>query len=79
MFAKRKRIKNPEAIEKARKPYCEYCGRSGVVHVHHWLRTKGAGGDDVPENLISLCVHCHTKAHHGRISKDKFREIINRR
>ena len=72
MIPKPKRIKNPRAIEAARKPYCEYCGCLGTVHVHH-IKTKGSGGHDIPENLISLCPLCHDKAHWGQISKEALR------
>ena len=71
MIPKPKRIKDKKAIEQARKPYCEYCGKWGPVHVHH-IRAIGFAqkGGDVPENLISLCVSCHDKTHWAKISKE---------
>ena len=78
MLQKRRRIKNKKTIEKARKKYCEYCGRAGRIEVHH-IKTRGSGGDDVPENLISLCCECHVKAHSGQIPKEKLKYIVERR
>jgi 5-methylcytosine-specific restriction endonuclease McrA len=71
---KPKRIVDRKAIEAARKPYCELCGRWGTVDVHH-IDSRGAGHGDEPENLISLCRVCHRKAHDGNISRDELREI----
>ena len=71
MFTKVKRINDPQAIEDARRPYCQYCGLSRTdiaYHVHH-IKTKKSGGDDILENLICLCPECHTKAHAGMIKK----------
>lgn len=75
MIPKPHRIVDKKAIEEARKPYCQVCGRWGVVHVHH-IKTRGSGGGDVPENLISLCYECHTKAHAGKLSKEFLKERI---
>ena len=73
MIPKVKRIKDPEAIKKARLIWCEYCGRNGAIHVHH-LKSRGSGGHDTPDNLISLCKDCHTAAHGGQISREQLRE-----
>ena len=80
MIPKPKRIKNEKAIAQARKEWCEVCGKPGVVHVHH-IRPIGFSqtGNDVRENLISLCVTCHDKAHRALISKEYLREIVGRR
>lgn len=40
---------------------CEACGRP-ASEVHH-VRTKGAGGDDDPANLLSLCREHHAEVH----------------
>ena len=74
MTPKPKRIRDPKAIEQARKEYCQYCGLGGQVHVHH-IKSRGAGGDDIPENLISLCPSCHDKAHRAKIKKEELRRI----
>lgn len=65
---KKKKGKAPK-----KKRYCEYCGKYGDTH-HHHIRSRGAGGGDTPENLITLCFVCHTKAHDGNISKDDLEE-----
>ena len=73
---KTKRIKDKKAIAQARKPYCEWCGahRDGgaVLEVHHIAPSRGMGmkSDDVPENLITLCVVCHGKAQRYEIKAD---------
>lgn len=61
---KRKRIINPAAIKAARKKFCQHCGKyqESGLHVHH-IKTKGSGGADVTENLVTLCFECHTKVH----------------
>ena len=71
---KPKRKKSKKNIEKSRKSSCEYCGRYGKVHVHH-IVSVGAGGNDEPGNLISLCVRCHTKTHNGEIKKAELQAI----
>lgn len=69
------RVRDPAAIAAARKGFCEYCGTdAGPFHVHH-LRSRGAGGDDVPGNLINLCAgpgrpNCHDHAHAGHIPRE---------
>lgn len=68
-FPKPTRVKDRRAIELARRDWCELCGRPGAVHVHH-IRSRGAGGDDVLENLISLCPECHDLVHRGRIPRE---------
>lgn len=79
MVSKPKRIKDPAAIRAVRKPYCEYCGRTfGPMQVHH-IKPRGAGGDDVRENLICLCPECHTRVHAGEIPRHRLREIVERR
>ena len=73
-----KRIVNRKAVEQARQSFCELCGRPGPVHVHH-IKSRGAGGGDVPENLISLCPECHAEVHAGLIPKAKLVRIAVRR
>lgn len=43
-------------------PVCEACRRSESSCPHH-LRSRGAGGDDDPVNLLALCTACHTGPH----------------
>ena len=47
--------------------HCEV-GASDGSHIRysaapHHIRTRGAGGDDRPENLLALCTDCHTEIH----------------
>jgi hypothetical protein len=42
-------------------PACEVCGAESQP-CHH-LRTRGAGGQDTPENLLALCVQHHRMIH----------------
>ena len=66
MLPKPKRIKNKNAL--ARRGYCQLCGRGGYTEIHH-IRSRGAGGDDVAENLIECCSRCHSMCHTAEISK----------
>lgn len=48
---------------------CEACRRLSSEAPHH-IRTRGAGGDDSPENLLGLCVVCHNLIH--KSGREKF-------
>jgi len=74
-FPKPKRIKaTGKAMEELRMEVfhrdqgrCQMCGRyasweSG--HLAH-IKSRGAGGDDVPENCRWLCFDCHIGVEHG--------------
>ena len=75
-YPKHIRIKDPKmaALVRQRDGQCLYglkfglgdCG--GILHAHH-IKCRGAGGDDVKENMISLCAKHHDQAHWGKISK----------
>jgi len=60
MLPKPHRITSKAAIGKARKDYCELCDRRGFVHVHH-IKSKGSGGNDEADNLVSLCPFAMTR------------------
>jgi len=65
MLIKRKRLKNLKNHEEAKKldKYrCVLCGTGYNIHIHH-IRSRGAGGGDEIENLITLCFNCHRKVH----------------
>lgn len=64
-FPKNKRISNNKLL-KDKKGKCEICGKSGQTEKHH-IKTKGASGSDIKENLIEVCRTCHTKIHTGEI------------
>ena len=79
MIPKPKRLCDRQAIENARMPHCELCGRTDLgLHVHHVI-TRGAGGGDHPRNLVCLCADCHMRVHAGRIPREKLWAIISRR
>jgi ATP-dependent DNA helicase RecQ len=44
---------------------CQECGAMEGLEVHH-VNPRGRLGDDVMDNLITLCVGCHGKRHGGR-------------
>ena len=64
------RVQNQAVIDACRRPTCEICGRPAGGEPHHII-TRGAGGPDIPENLIQLCRTCHTKAHTGELEKTR--------
>jgi 5-methylcytosine-specific restriction endonuclease McrA len=41
---------------------CPFCGRIHQLEVHH-LKFRGRSGDDVEQNLITLCAECHAREH----------------
>ena len=51
------------------------CGKTGQTEKHH-IKTKGSGGDDLPQNLIEVCRKCHRLIHDGKI---KLKEKTNGR
>ena len=75
---KPRRIRDPAAIAEARKPWCEYCGRWGLMEIHH-VKSRGSGGHDVAENLVNLCVGCHKRVHNGQIPRRNIECIVRRR
>jgi 5-methylcytosine-specific restriction endonuclease McrA len=72
------RVSDRKTVESIRSRRCEHCYRYGPTHVHH-VRSKGAGGPDIPENLIALCSRCHEKAHRGLIRKSVLFERVAKR
>lgn len=77
-FPKKKRAKSRSAIDAARKPYCEYSGKPEYCHVHH-IKPRSRGGDDIPENLISLAPEVHDAVHRGKIDRRVLILIVARR
>lgn len=41
---------------------CALCDSTQYLQVHHYIE-RGAGGYDIPQNLITLCSRCHGQAH----------------
>ena len=54
------RIVNKEILSQLRGSPCTICGHPGVAH---HVRSVGAGGDDVVENLMVLCQKHHVEVH----------------
>ncbi len=49
---------------------CQGCGTQGkVVNVHHIVMVS-AGGNDEPQNLLTLCDGCHQRIHPWLLAKD---------
>ena len=51
---------------------CRICGgksKDMVLEVHHVI-PRSAGGTDRPDNLITLCSHCHEGIHNGTVIPD---------
>jgi len=51
----------------------ECMGGEDIHHITH----MGAGGDDVPENLIKLCRKHHSEAHDNKLSRERLRAILS--
>jgi hypothetical protein len=49
--------------------------QGAALHAHH-IETRGSGGDDTLENIITLCPGAHDQAHRGKISKEELRKIL---
>jgi len=62
------RIKNDKLLKSYHKRVCCSCGHIGQVAGHH-IKSKGAGGDDIDENLLPLCQHCHILVHNLGLKK----------
>ena len=41
---------------------CQLCGSMQNLQVHH-LKFRSRSGDDVEQNLITLCAECHEHTH----------------
>lgn len=67
-----------KVLQSCRKPYCELCGSPAQGWPHH-IRTRGAGGKEIKNNLIQLCGQCHRKVHDGKIKRRELIEIVAKR
>jgi len=58
---KKRRIVDPVLLKLVGSLPCVACGydKSDAAHI----RSKGSGGDDVIDNLLSLCRNCHQVQH----------------
>ena len=51
---------------------CRICGgksKDKVLEIHHVIR-RSDGGTDRPDNLMTLCSHCHDGVHKGTVKPD---------
>ena len=46
-------------------PYCQLCGRSFNLHIHHIIYRSQMGTND-ERNLIRLCSDCHRRVHSNK-------------
>jgi len=72
MLRKPRRIFDPELLAEIRKAKCCIAGCCHQAEPAH-IKSRGAGGDDIPENLVPLCTWHHTGEQHV-IGWRKFRE-----
>lgn len=74
------RIVDETVLARARARDCEWpgCSSSYLVHAAH-IKSRGSGGDDVDENVVSLCAAHHAQHHSGQISSEQLREIVRQR
>jgi 5-methylcytosine-specific restriction endonuclease McrA len=45
---------------------CQSCGSMQNLEVHH-IRLRSRGGSDAEQNLITLCVTCHSECHRAQV------------
>lgn len=69
---KTKRIVNKPLLEQYHTFPCSVCHSHGTTVAHH-IKSRGAGGDDVEENLIPLC-----HVHHSEIHQIGRRSMLNK-
>lgn len=73
------RLEDSRAIARARKPYCEICGSTWGLEVHH-IFTRGTDGPDVHFNLVCLCWNCHHgNVTEGKLTRQKLLAYVSRR
>jgi 5-methylcytosine-specific restriction endonuclease McrA len=62
MLPKPKRIVNREVLDQVKRLRCAGCAKYPPSDPAH-IRSVGAGGDDVWDNLLPLCRECHNLQH----------------
>jgi hypothetical protein len=68
---KETRVKDPKLLARIRESRCIVCGLKQVDACH--IKTRGSGGHDVPDNLMSLC-----RRHHIEQGRWGFIKFIDR-
>lgn len=66
----KRNVQNQAVIDQCCRPTCEICSNPCGGEPHHII-SRGAGGADIPENLIQLCGHCHRAVHSGRLAEER--------
>jgi 5-methylcytosine-specific restriction endonuclease McrA len=58
-------------------PFCRLLSPdcAGPLDIHH-IVSRGAGGEDTLDNLITLCRYHHNQAHNGLVSRAKLYALI---
>jgi len=86
-YPKNKRIADKETIDYVRKKRDGVCIAGlelkdgcilGVLHVHH-IKTKGSGGHDIKNNLITLCPKHHDAFHNGHLTVEQLSGFLEKR
>lgn len=75
MQDKHKRLVDKQAYEECTLDWCEWCGGPVNCGPHHII-SRGAGGPDIKENLVQLCLKHHREAHNGKIPKRRLFMIV---
>jgi 5-methylcytosine-specific restriction endonuclease McrA len=51
--------------KRRRDPYCQMCAAMGIItpvaHIDHWIPIALGGDRLADENLVSLCLPCHSR------------------
>lgn len=60
-------LKDKKTYEKIveEQPYCQLCGRTYNLHIHHIVYRSQLGNND-ERNLIRLCSDCHRRVHSNK-------------
>lgn len=76
---KLKRYQNKNHIELIRDLPCMVCGSSPPSDPHHW-KSRGSGGSDHLNNLVSLCHNDHVLFHSigAKSFWDKYGDLIRK-
>ena len=53
-------------------PYCQLCGSTNCLHIHH-IYYRSQLGMTVEKNLIRLCIQCHSLVHSN---KKKYQPLL---
>lgn len=66
MFPKTKRIVDEKLLKRVRARPCDACGKCSTKEYPNQachIRSKGAFGDDIENNLLTMCPLCHHNQH----------------